>query len=101
MIQLDPCISGGKAPVHHLARPVALFGPPADLLEQRFKVGYPPLQVLPGQHAELQLGHVQPTAVLRRVHQLQLVRQRSRLGGRGLLYSDAPLCAPKSPARRL
>ena len=74
MMQLDPCISGAKAPVHHLARPVALFGPRADLLAQRLKVGYPSVQALPGQHAELQLGHVQPTAVLRRVHQLQLVQ---------------------------
>ena len=85
MVQLDPCISSGKAPVNDLARPVALFGPRADLLAQRLKVGYPPVQALPGQHAEFQLGHVQPTAVLRRVHQLQLVQQRSRLGGREAL----------------
>ena len=48
MMQLDPCISGGKAPVHHLARPAALFGPRADLLTQRLEVGYPSVQALPG-----------------------------------------------------
>ena len=85
VMQFDPCISGGKAPVHHLARPVALFAPGADLRAQRLKVGYPSVQALPGQHAELQLGHVQPTAVLRRVHQLQLVQQRARLGWREAL----------------
>ena len=32
MMQLDPCISSGKAPVNNLAAPVALFGPRTDLL---------------------------------------------------------------------
>ena len=32
MTQLDPRISGGKAPLHWLARPIALFRPGADFV---------------------------------------------------------------------
>ena len=85
MTQLDPCVSGSKAPVDRSACPIALVGPCADFLAQRVDVGYPPIQALLRQDAELHLGHVQPTAMFRRIHELQFVQQRARLGRREAL----------------
>jgi hypothetical protein len=55
---------------------------------QRSPIGQPPIQTLPGQHGKLDLGHVQPTAVLGRVVHFQpldlgrlerLTQQRGRV----------------------
>ena len=46
MTQLDADISGGKAPIHWLARPIALFRPGGYFVAQRVDVGYPPIQTL-------------------------------------------------------
>ena len=46
MTQLDAGISGGKAPIHWLARPIALFHPGVYFVAQRVDVGYPPIQTL-------------------------------------------------------
>ena len=78
MTQLDAGISGGKAPLHWLAGPIALFHPGAYFVAQRVDVRYPTSQTLPCQHAELAFSDVQPTAVFRRIHELQLVQQRAR-----------------------
>ena len=53
--------------------------PRLDLGRQRRGVGDAPVQALPGQHAQLQLGHVQPRRVLRRVMKFQSRRQPPRL----------------------
>ena len=92
MTQLDAGISGGKAPLHWLAGPIALFHPGAYFVAQRVDVRYPTSQTLPCQHAELAFSDVQPTAVFRRIHELQLGRNARALAGSKVLYSDAPVC---------
>src|SRR6266487_3098164 len=71
VLELDPSVLGREAPVDTTTGPVARHLPRGDLPLQGRPVGQPPVQALPGQHTQLDLGHVQPTAMLGRVMQLQ------------------------------
>src|SRR5512132_2922520 len=75
VLELDAGILGGEPPVHAAASRVAGRLPRGDLPREGHLVGQPPVQALPGQHTQLDLGHVQPAAVLGCVVQLQPVGQ--------------------------
>jgi hypothetical protein len=106
VLQLDAGVFGGEPPVDPATGPVAGRLPRHDLPLQGRLVGQATVQALLGQHGQLDLGHVQPAAVLGGVVQLQLVGQplglgrrerriqrRGRVGVRGCL-------APARSARR-
>jgi hypothetical protein len=80
VLELDSGILGRKAPVDATARSVAGRLPGRDLPPQRRLVGQPPIEALLGQHGKLDLGHVQPAAVLGGVVQLKPVGQSLGLG---------------------
>src|SRR5512132_3417610 len=64
VLELDAGIGGGEAPVDPAAGGIAGGLPGGDFAFQRRPVGQPPVQALLGQHAQLDLGHVQPAAML-------------------------------------
>src|SRR5215207_6329485 len=80
VLELDACILGRKPPVDPTTGPVARRLPRRDLPFQGRLVGQPPVQALLGQHGQLDLGHVQPAAVLGGVVQLQPIGQPPGLG---------------------
>src|SRR5215216_143257 len=80
--ELDAGIGGGELPADAPALGVAGGEPGSDLLGERLVIGDTRGQALAGQDAELDLGDVQPTAVLGRVMELQLGGEASGFGGR-------------------
>src|SRR6266540_105847 len=70
-LELDPRILSGETPVDPTTRCVAGRLPRRDLPLQGRPIGQPAVQALLGQHGKLDLGHVQPAAMLGRVVQLQ------------------------------
>src|SRR4051812_21133220 len=63
--EFDAGVGGGELPVHLGGPFVALLLPRRYLALQARLVLDSPLQALLGQHAQLDLGHVQPRAVAR------------------------------------
>src|SRR5215210_7136259 len=92
MLELDPRILCGEAPVYGSFGHVTLGFPHTHFLGKRLLVGDAPIQTLASEHRELYLGHVQPRAVLRGVVDLQPLQQtpsftrgeRLIQGGRGM-----------------
>src|SRR5215210_6821328 len=80
MLELDPRLGAGEAPVYGAFGGVALGLPGSHFPGERFTVGDAPIQTLASQHRKLYLGHVQPTAVLWGVVDLQLLAQASGFG---------------------
>ena len=80
VLELDPGILSGEAPVDPTSGAVARRLPFRDLPLQGRPVGQPPVQALLRQHGKLDLGHVQPAPMLGRVVQLQPIGQPLRLG---------------------
>src|SRR5687768_2291685 len=70
VLELDAGVLGGEPPVDPTTGPVAGRLPRRDLPLQGRPVGQATVQALPGQHGQLDLGHVQPAAVPRGVVQL-------------------------------
>src|SRR6266511_747439 len=64
VLELDPGILGREAPVDATTGSVACRLPGHDLPLQRQPISHPPIQALLRQHAQLDLGHVQPAAML-------------------------------------
>src|SRR3954470_20543897 len=89
--ELDPCIRRRETPPDLDAPLVPLLFPGGHLPLQLLPGLDPPGQALPGQHRQLDLRHVQPAPVLRRVVDLQLLGdppgllRRERLVERGQL----------------
>ena len=80
--QLDAGVGGGEAPVAGPPRGVAAGLPGGDLGHAGWRRRGGGGEALAAQDAELDLGDVQPAAVLGGVVQLQLVRQAPGLRGR-------------------
>src|SRR5215472_1801447 len=80
MLELDSGVRGREAPVDPAARSVARQLPRRDLPLHGCPVGQPAVQALPGQRGKLNLGHVQPAAVLGGVVQFQPAGQSPGLG---------------------
>src|SRR6266496_4147045 len=85
VLELDAGVGGREAPVDPSVGGVAGGLPGGDLAFQRRAVAQPAVQALLGEHAQLDLGHVQPAAVLGPVLDLQLVGKPFGLGGFGRL----------------
>src|SRR5215207_292477 len=81
-MQFVPRILGCKAPLDLGARGVALVFQLLDLSPERLLVADPPVEALAAEDAQLDLGDVEPTAMLRRVMELQLPQYAPRLRGR-------------------
>src|SRR5215207_8387322 len=81
MLELDASIGAGEAPVYGALGRVALGFPRTHFLGKRFSVGDALIQTLASEHRELDLGHVQPRAVLGCVMNLQLTSDAPGLGG--------------------
>ena len=79
-MQLDTRICCGKAPANAGLGVIAAGLPGCDLTFEDFRVGDPAVQALPAQGAQLDLGDVEPRAMLGRVVDLQLVGQALGLG---------------------
>src|SRR5215203_1907274 len=75
MLELDPRLLCGEAPVYGALGCVALLFPHTHFLGKRFLVGDALIHTLTSEHRELDLGHVQPRAVLWGVVDLQPLQQ--------------------------
>src|SRR5262245_53193772 len=82
MLQLDPRIRRRETPLHPGAPRVAVGVPCGGLATERLLIRDALRQALPRQDRQFDLGHVQPTAVLGRVVDLQAGGDPSRLLGR-------------------
>ena len=80
MLELDASIGAGEAPLYGALGRVALRFPRTHFLGKRFLVGDALIQTLASEHRELDLGHVQPRAVLGCVMNLQLTSDAPSLG---------------------
>src|ERR1700692_2371855 len=72
----------GEAPVDIGLLDIAVVHPGGDLAYKCVLVGNAAVQALTSEHAQLRLGHVEPTPVLGREMDLQLVRQPLGFGRR-------------------
>jgi len=75
MLELDPRLLCGEAPVYGTLAGVTLSFPRTHFLGKRLLVGDAPIQTLASEHRELDLGHVQLRAVLWGVVDLQPFQQ--------------------------
>src|SRR5829696_6462030 len=75
MLELDPRLLCAEAPVYGTLVGVTLGFPRTHFLGKRLLVGDAPIQTLASEHRELDLGHVQPRAVLGGVVDLQPFQQ--------------------------
>src|SRR5262245_17867724 len=82
------CVVGGEPPLDSALAAVTLLHPRRYLVTQVLGRSDPPLQALTGQNTQLDLRHVQPTPVHRRVVDLQPPRQLPRLLGRERLVQS-------------
>src|SRR5215210_4313439 len=80
MLELDPRLFAGEAPVNGAFGRVAFGLPRTHFPSQTLPVGDAPIQTLAGEHRELDLGHVQPRAMLWSVVDLQLRSDAPGLG---------------------
>src|SRR5512132_1005746 len=81
VLELDAGVGRGEAPVDLTAGTVAGGLPCGDFASQGGPVGQPPVQALLGEHAQLDLGHVQPAPMLGGGVEFELVGQPLGLGG--------------------
>jgi hypothetical protein len=89
VLELDAGILGREPPVDTPAASVARRLPRRDLPLQGRPVGQPPVQALLGQHRKLDLGHVQPAAVLGVECSSSRSANRLASAGSNAWYSDA------------
>src|SRR3954447_25433809 len=80
MLELDARVLGREAPVDAVSGGIAVGDPGGHFLLDSRPVGQPAVQALALQDTQLDLGHVEPTAMLGRVMDFQLVGQALRLG---------------------
>src|SRR6478609_8612142 len=71
LAELDASVRRGELPVYTDLALIPLLFPGRHLSAQLFATADAPVQTLPRQHAQLDLRHVQPTAMLGRVMDLQ------------------------------
>src|SRR5712691_12461769 len=74
-LELDASAVGGELPVDLGVDLIAAGLPSADLAAQGFDLVDTAVQALGNHHVEFDLGHVEPTAVLGRVDELEPIPQ--------------------------
>jgi hypothetical protein len=72
--EFDASLTGGEAPLDWCWVGIAGRFPSRDLTNERRLSTDPAIQTLATQHAELEFGHIQPTAMFGRVMELQAVQ---------------------------
>ena len=80
MAELDAGVAGGELPVNLSLVGIDRVLPGGEFAVEDVEVGDPPVQALPGQGGEFDLGDVEPGAVFRGVVDLQPGREAVRLG---------------------
>src|ERR1700722_20152293 len=86
LLQLDPGILSCESPPHFGLRLIAMALPSRDFVPQRRHLVDPAVKALTGENTQLSLRHVQPTAMLRRIVDLQPLPQSPRFcGGKGFV----------------
>jgi len=88
VLELDAGVLGGEAPVDPATGPVACRLPGRDLPLQGRPISQAAVQALPGQHGQLDLGHVQPAAVLGVEGSSSRSASRLASAGANASYSD-------------
>src|SRR5437867_5020360 len=71
-MQLHPCNLVGEPPVNGRSLGIAAFFISRDLLFERFQIRQAASQTLTLKDAQFDFGHIEPTAMLRGVMELQL-----------------------------
>jgi hypothetical protein len=66
-LQLDPGVTGGKAPVSSLLEFISVVSPGLGLLAEGVKIRNAPILKLTCERAELNLGNIETTRVFRRI----------------------------------
>src|SRR5271154_3267057 len=80
-LQLDSGVLRRETPAHLRLRSVATLLPRFNFVPQHGHFVNPAVEALAGKNAQFRLSHVQPTAVLGSVVELQPLPQSSRLCG--------------------
>ena len=80
-LQLDPGVLRREPPAHLCLRSVSMILPRSDFRPQHGHFVDTPVEALAGKDAQFRLRHVQPTAVLGGVVNLQSLPQPPRLRG--------------------
>jgi hypothetical protein len=75
VFEFYPCIGGTELPVDSRLPSIARLCLLLGKLAHSCQLANALIQALARQHAQLRLGHVEPTAMLRCMHQLNLARQ--------------------------
>ena len=75
MFKFCTCVSGEKVPVYLGLSVVPVVLPGTDVASHGYQIGNSAIQALPVQGAKLDLGHVEPTAMLGRVMDFEAFRQ--------------------------
>jgi len=89
-LELDACSDGRELPIHGGGALVARTDPGRHLIFQGLLCPDAPDQTLATEHTQLALGHVQPTAPLGRVVDLQLAQEAPSLSrGKGFVQRAA------------
>src|ERR671918_473189 len=89
MAQLAPCNPRSEAPINPGMGQVAFGFQGLDFPPEGGCVRDAPVQTLPAEHAQLHLGHVQPTTMLGGVVELQALENPPSLGrGKGLIQGS-------------
>jgi len=84
--QLDPGILCCESPPHSRLRPIAMALPSSDFVPQHRHFVDPTVEALPRKNTQFGLRHIQPTAMLGRIVDLQSLPQSPRLhGGKGFV----------------
>lgn len=78
-LEFDASIFCSKLPIGTLAGSISRLLPRLHLASKRFNVSNPSIQTLLRQDTKLNLRHIEPTAMLRRVMNLQSLHIRPRL----------------------
>lgn len=78
VLEFNACILRSEAPINGRAAGIAVFHPGGDFLLQSFAVSNATVETLTTKDTKLDFSHVQPTAVLGGVMQLQLARDPMR-----------------------
>ena len=84
-LQLDAKILCLEPPLDGYAFTIALRRPGTGFAAASHVVGNPPRQAQPGHDGDFDLGEVQPAAVLRRVVDLQALRDATSAGSKASL----------------
>lgn len=92
MFEFDSGIRGRKLPVNAFLGRIAPLFPLGGFLDECLQIWDPSVQALDGQGAELDLGDIEPTAMLGGVVDLQTGGQSSGLlGWEGLIEGADPM----------